>query len=191
MGLIPGFPGSSAGKESAYSAGDPGSIPGLGRSTGEGIGYPLWYSWASLVAHLIKNLPAIRETWVRSLGWEIPWRRAWLPIPIFWPGEFHGLFHGVAKSRTRLSDFHFGKVKSHMPCPLENEGKKLGEDRVRKKERKEDKKMLGKTFCLLSVERKRMKKTVKMRGNPAEIPVTKAPKADVRRMVPSCILKRK
>ena len=78
-----------------------------------------------------------------------------------------------------------------MPCPLENEGKKLGEDRVRKKERKEDKKMLGKTFCLLSVERKRMKKTVKMRRNPAEIPVTKAPKAGVRRMAPSCILKRK
>ena len=51
--------------------------------------------------------------------------------------------------------------------------------------------MLGKTFCLLSVERKRMKKTVKMRRNPAEIPVTKAPKAGVRRMAPSCILKRK
>ena len=69
------------------------------------------------------------------------------------------------------------------------------EGRVRKKERKEgrkeDRKMLGKTFCLLSVERKRMKKTMKMRGNPAESPVTKAPRADVRRMIPSCILKRK
>ena len=108
------------------------------------------------MAHLIRNLPAIRETWVRSLDWKIPWRRAWLPIPVFWPGEFHGLFHGVAKSQTRLSDFHFGEAKSHMPCPLENEGKKLGvEDRVRKKERKEDKKMLGKTFCLLSVAREK------------------------------------
>ena len=65
-----GFPGSSAGKESACNAGDPGSIPGLGRSAGEGIGYPLQYSWASLAAQLVKNLPAMQETWVRSLGWE-------------------------------------------------------------------------------------------------------------------------
>ena len=47
-------------------------IPGLGRSTGEEIGYPLQYSWASLVAQLVKNLPAIQETWVQSLGWEDP-----------------------------------------------------------------------------------------------------------------------
>ena len=57
-----GFPGSSAGKESACNAGDPGSIPGLGRSAGEGIGYPLQYSWASLVAQLSKNPPAMRGT---------------------------------------------------------------------------------------------------------------------------------
>ena len=67
-----GFPGSSAGKESACNAGNPGSIPGLGRSTGEGIGYPLQYSWAFLVAQLVKNPPAMRETWVQSLGWEDP-----------------------------------------------------------------------------------------------------------------------
>ena len=67
-----GFPGSSADKESACNAGDPGLIPGSGRSLGEGIGYPLQYSWASLVAQLVKNLPAMRETWVRSLGWEDP-----------------------------------------------------------------------------------------------------------------------
>ena len=59
-----GFPGSSAGKESAHNAGDPGSIPGLGKSSGEGIGYPLQYSWASLVAQTVKNLPIIWETWV-------------------------------------------------------------------------------------------------------------------------------
>jgi len=59
-----GFPDSSVGKESTYNAGDPGSIPGLGRSTGEGIGYRLPYSWASLVAELVKNPPAMRETWV-------------------------------------------------------------------------------------------------------------------------------
>ena len=67
-----GFPGGSAGKQSACNAGDPGLIPGLGRSPGEGIGYPLQYSWASHVAQLVKNPPAMRETWVRSLGWEDP-----------------------------------------------------------------------------------------------------------------------
>ena len=70
--LYIGFPGSSAGKESAYNAGDINSIPGSGSSPGEGIGYPLQYSWASLVALMVKNPPAMRETWVRSLGWEDP-----------------------------------------------------------------------------------------------------------------------
>ena len=51
---------------------DPGSIPGSGRSSGEGIGYPLQYSWASLVAQLVKNTPAMLETWIHSLGWEDP-----------------------------------------------------------------------------------------------------------------------
>ena len=67
-----GFPDSTFGKESACSAGDPASIPGLGQSSGEGIGYPLTYSWASLVAQLIKNPAAMWETWVRSPGWEDP-----------------------------------------------------------------------------------------------------------------------
>ena len=67
-----GFPDSSVGKESACSAGDPSSIPGSGRSAGEEIGYPLQYSWASLVAQLVKNPPAMWETWIRSLGWEDP-----------------------------------------------------------------------------------------------------------------------
>jgi len=66
------FPGSSAGKESACNAGDPSSIPGLGRSPGEGIGYLLQYSWTSSVAQMVKNLPAVQETWVQSLGWEDP-----------------------------------------------------------------------------------------------------------------------
>ena len=61
-----------SGKESACNTGDPGSIPGSGRSTGEGIGYPLRYSGASLVAQLVKNPPAMQETWVQSLGWEDP-----------------------------------------------------------------------------------------------------------------------
>ena len=63
-------PDSSAGKESARNAGDPGLIPGSGRSPGEGIGYPLQYSWSSLVAQLVKNLPAMWESWVCSLGSE-------------------------------------------------------------------------------------------------------------------------
>ena len=66
------FPDSSVGKESACNAGDPRSIPGSGRSTGEGIGYPLQYSWVSLVAQLVKNPAAMRETWVQSPGWEDP-----------------------------------------------------------------------------------------------------------------------
>ena len=64
------FPGSSAGKEIACNAGNPSSTSGLGRPPGELIGYPLHYSWASLVAQMIKNLPAMRETRVQSLGQE-------------------------------------------------------------------------------------------------------------------------
>ena len=104
-----GFPGSSAGKESACNAGDSGSIPGSGSSPGEGIGYPLQYSWASLVAQLVKNLPARQKTWVQSLGLKVPlkegmathasilaWRiamdrRAW-----------QATVHGVPKSWTQL-----------------------------------------------------------------------------------------
>ena len=62
----------SSGMEKASNAGDPSLIPGSGRSAGEGIGYPLQYSWATLVAQLVKNLPAMRESWVRSLIWEDP-----------------------------------------------------------------------------------------------------------------------
>ena len=100
LSSLPGFmdfPHSSVGKESACNAGDPGSIPGSERSTGEGIGYPLECSWASLVAQLVKNLPAVWETQVRSLGWEDPLEKemaihasilAW-KIP--WIGEPGGL----------------------------------------------------------------------------------------------------
>ena len=67
-----GFLGNSAGKESTCNAGGSGLIPGSGRSAGDGIGYPLQYSWASLVAKLVKNLPAMKETWVLFLGWGDP-----------------------------------------------------------------------------------------------------------------------
>ena len=67
-----GFPGSSAGKESAYNEEDPNLIPGSGRFSGKEIGYPLQYSWASLVAQMVKKLPVMQETSVQSLGWEGP-----------------------------------------------------------------------------------------------------------------------
>ena len=67
-----GFSSSSAVKESTCNAGEPVSIPGPGRSSGKGIDYPLEYSWASLVTQLVKNSPAVPETWIRSLGWEDP-----------------------------------------------------------------------------------------------------------------------
>ena len=66
------FPDSSVGKESTCDAGDSGSIPGSGRSPEEGIGYALQYSWASLVAQMVKNQPAMKETWVWSLFWDDP-----------------------------------------------------------------------------------------------------------------------
>ena len=84
------LPDSSVGKEPTCNVGDTSSIPGLGRSAGEGIGYPLQYSWAFLVAQLVKNPSTVRETWVRSLGGEdtlekgtathpsiLAWRLAW------------------------------------------------------------------------------------------------------------------
>ena len=102
------FPGSSAGKESACNAGDVGSIPGLGRSPGEGIGYPLQNSWASLVAQMVKNPPAMQETWVCSLGWEdsleedmathssiLDWR-----ISMDRESPWWAIVHGVTKSWT-------------------------------------------------------------------------------------------
>ena len=78
-----GFPDSSVGRESTCNAGDQSSIPGLGRSAGEGIGYPLQYSWASLVAQLVKNPPAMQETRFNSWVGKICWRKGRLPTPVF------------------------------------------------------------------------------------------------------------
>ena len=107
--MVWGFPHSSVGKESTYNAGGPGSIPGSGRSPGEGLGYPLQYSWASLVAQLVKNLPAMWETWVRSLGWEDPPGEG-KGYPLQYSGLENAMdctVHGVAKSQTRPNDFTF------------------------------------------------------------------------------------
>ena len=100
MSTTMGFPVSAAGKKSACSARDPGSIPGLGRSSGEGIGYPLQYFWVSLVAQLVRNLPAMRETWVRSLGWEDPLEKG-KGYPLQYSGlenSMDCIIHGVAKN---------------------------------------------------------------------------------------------
>ena len=111
-GLIKtGYLGSSADKESTCNAGDPSLSPGSVRSPGEGIGYSLQYSWASLVAQMVKNPPAMRETWIQSLGWEgslgegmathsgiLAWR-----IPME-RGAWWATVHGIAKSWTRLND---------------------------------------------------------------------------------------
>ena len=106
-----GFPDSSVGKESACNTGDPGSISGLGRSTGEGKGYPLQYSWASLVAQLIKNPPAMWETWVQSLGWEDPLEKGTATHPLQYSGLENSMDYTVSpwgrKESTQLSDSHF------------------------------------------------------------------------------------
>ena len=101
------FPGSSVGKESACKAGDPGSIPGLGRSSGEGIGYPLQYSWTSLVAQLVKNCLQCGRSGFDPWVGKMPWRRERLPTPVFWPRKFHGLYspwgHKESDTMERLS----------------------------------------------------------------------------------------
>ena len=90
---------SSAGKESTCNAGDPNLIPGSGRSTGEGTSYPLQYSWASLMTQLVKNLSAMQDTWILSLGWQDPLEKEKATHSSFLA------WRKVAKSWTRLSDF--------------------------------------------------------------------------------------
>ena len=89
--FVRGFPHSSVGKESACIAGDSSLIPGLRRSAAEGIGYPLQYSWASLVVELVKNLPACGRPGFNPWVGKIPWRREMLSTQLFWTGEFHVL----------------------------------------------------------------------------------------------------
>ena len=107
------FPDSSAGEESACNTGDPSSIPGSRSSPGEGIGFPLQYSWASLVAQMEKNPPTIWETWVYPWVGKIHGRRAWQPIPVFLPGEFQDrrawltTAHGLQRVRHDWATFTF------------------------------------------------------------------------------------
>ena len=109
MCVTQGFPGSSAGKESTCNEGDLGSIPGLGKSAGEGIDSSLQSSWASRVAQMVKNLPAVRETWVRSLGWKDPLEKG-KANPLQYSGLENAMdciIHAGTKSQTQLSNFHF------------------------------------------------------------------------------------
>ena len=106
-----GFPSSSAGKKSACNAGDSSSTPGSRRSPGEGIGYPLQYSWASLVAQTVKNLLAMQETWVQSMHWEdlLEEGMATHSSILAWGilmdrGAWQATVHGIARSLTQLSD---------------------------------------------------------------------------------------
>ena len=108
------FPDSSVGKESTCNSRDPGSISESGRSPGDEIGYPLQYSWASLVAQLVKNLYAMRVTWVQSLGWGDPLEKGTTThglqnSQVFWPGEFHGRYspwgHKESDKTERLSTY--------------------------------------------------------------------------------------
>ena len=88
-----GIPGGLAGKESAHSAGEPSSVSGSRRSAAEGIDCPLQYSWASLTAQLVQDsLQCARPRFEPWVG-KIPWRRGWLPPPVFWSGEFHGILY--------------------------------------------------------------------------------------------------
>ena len=88
-------------------------IPGSGRSAGEGIGYPLQYTWASLAAQLVKNLSALRETCVQSLDWEDSLEKGRLPIPILWPRVFQGLYSpwGLKESDMTERLFHFTSLQ--------------------------------------------------------------------------------
>ena len=112
---------SSIGKQSACDAEDPSSISGLGRSAGEGIGYPLQYSWASLVAQLVKNPPAVWRPGFNPWTGKTPWRRERLPAPVFWPGEFHGLqslgLQRVGQDGVTFTFFHWRYLKTRVRSP--------------------------------------------------------------------------
>ena len=95
-----GIPWCSAGKESVYNARDAGSIPGSERSTGEGIGYPLQYSWVSLVAQLVKNPPAMWETWVLSLCWEDTLEKATGEYPLQYSGLKNSIDYSIGLQRV-------------------------------------------------------------------------------------------
>ena len=87
------------------------------------MGYPLQYSWASFVAQLVKNLPACGRPGFNPWVGKVPWRRARLPIPVFWPGEFHGLYSAWDRKELDMTEWlslHFTSCinSSHKPLEL-------------------------------------------------------------------------
>ena len=110
---LKGFLDSSVGKESTFHLGDTSSISVFGRSTGEGVGYPLQYSWAFLLAQLVKNMHVqYRRPGFGPRVGKIPWRRKRPPTPLFWPVESHGLYSPWRKEQDmteRLSLHYSGK----------------------------------------------------------------------------------
>ena len=111
-----GFPDSSVGKESACNAEDPSSISRSGRSSGEGIGYPLQYFWASLVAQLVKNPPVMLETCVRFLGWEDPLEKGKATDSSIL-AKFHGLYIAWGRKESDTTDFtSLPGSCSHLAC---------------------------------------------------------------------------
>ena len=109
-----GFPDSSVGKESACNSGDAGSIPRCGRTAGEGIGYPLQY-WASLVAQLVKNLPAMLKTWFPSLSWDDPLEKGKVTHCSILAWRIPQTLQSMGlQSQTRLSSFHFTWVADEL-----------------------------------------------------------------------------
>ena len=130
------FPDSSLGKESACKAGDPSLVPGLGRYPGEGIGYPTQYSWSSLVAQLVKNLPAMWETWVWSLGWEDPLEKRKVTHSSILAWRIPWTIQSVgSQSQTWLNNFHFqfsfhiGKYLKVLPLTIDAKASDIMKDR--------------------------------------------------------------
>ena len=105
----------SVGKESARKAEDPSSIPGLGRSSGQGIGYPFQYYWASLVAQLVKNSPTMRGTWVQSLGWQDPLKKGITTHSsiLAWKITWTVSFTGPQRVKHDWATFAFPKTLNH------------------------------------------------------------------------------
>ena len=127
-----GFPDSSVSKESTCKAGHPGSIPESGRSAGEGIGCPLQYSWASLVAQLVKNPPKCSRLRFNSWVGKICWRRDRLPTPVFldFPG---GLAHKESTCNVGELGLNFGlgrSVGERNNSPLQYSGLENSMDRI-------------------------------------------------------------
>ena len=113
------LPWQLAGKDSTCNGGDPGSILGSGRCPREGIGYPFQYSWASLVTQMVKNPPAMQDTWLQSLGWEDPLQYSGLENSMdrgAWPATVNGIDLRESDTAERFS------LRTKDVSPFKNSG---------------------------------------------------------------------